>query len=153
MEKQLYNLEPKDLIEYPVWIFPMAETVENEETIRPVTNSNQSQDLQVIVRANFTDQINRNYIGYIYWGEPKKVGFLKPVMFFDESGEAGIAFWNGILEPEDTELNQAKGILNTKSFPIKFQRENVFGLKSIMGELYGVYYINENEILDFKSIE
>lgn len=151
IEKQLHDLGPKDLIENPVWIFPMDDTVDDEETVRSVTDKSQLEDLQVIVKTNFEDQAGNKYIGYIYWGEPKNVEYLKPVMFFDERGESGIAFWNGMIEPEDTDFEQAKGILNSNSFPIMFASENVFGLYSIKGELKGIYFVDENDNIVFKT--
>ncbi len=152
MDKQLYDLEPKDLDKHPVWVFPMDDTVEDEETVRPVTDKMQLEDLQLIVKTKFEDQTGKKYYGYIYWGEPRNVEYLKPVMFFDEIGKSGIAFWNGMIEPEDTDFDQAKGILSSKSFPIRFESEDTFELYPIKGELKGIYYIDANDNVCFKAI-
>lgn len=137
--------------ENPVWIFPMDDTVEDEETVRPVTEMAQLEDLQAIVKTIFEDQKGRKFHGYIYWGEPPNVEYLKPVMFFDENGESGIAFWNGMIEPENTVFDQARGILSKASFPIKFESQDAFGLSPIKGELKGVYYVDGDGVIDFKS--
>jgi hypothetical protein len=152
MEKQLYDLVPEDLVKFPVWIFPMDDTVEDEETVRSVTDESQLEDLQVIVKTDFEDQAGNKYLGYVYWGEPKIVEYLKPVMFFDEAGESGMAFWNGMIEPEDVDFDQAKGILNSKSFPIRFESAGFFGLYPIKGELKGIYYLDDNDNRTYKVI-
>ncbi len=152
MDKQLYDLEPKDLDENLVWVFPMDDSVEDEETVRPVKDKEQLEDLQVIVKTIFEDQMGKKYYGYIYWGEPQNVEYLKPVMFFDESGESGIAFWNGMIEPESSDFDHADGILSSDSFPIRFESEDAFGLYPIKGELKGIYYIDSKDQIKFKGI-
>ncbi len=152
MEKQIYDIGPKDLVENPVWIFPMDDTVENEETVRPVTAKSQLEDLQAIVKTKFEDHMGNRYMGYIYWGKPNSIEYLKPVMFFDERGESGIAFWSGMIEPENTDFDHANGILSSKSFPIKFESEDAFGLYPVKGELKGIYYIDGKDNIVFKKI-
>ncbi len=152
MDKQLYDIELNDLDDNPVWIFPMDDSVEDEETVRPVTDKAQLEDIQVIVKTIFEDQTGLKYSGYIYWGEPKKVEYLKPVMFFDESGESGIAFWNGMIEKENSDFDHAKDILSSESLPIRFESVEAFGLYPIKDELEGIYYIDSNDNVDFKGI-
>jgi len=152
MQKQIYDLVPQDLANNIVWIFPMDDTVDDEDTVRPVTDESQLNDLQVIVKTIFHTQDGSNFIGYIYWGEPSKVEYIKPVMFIDPSGQYGISFWSGIIEPTDSDFDQAKGILNAKSFPIRFESENVFGLYAIRGELEGIYYLDRTDNIALKTI-
>ncbi len=152
MDKQVYELGPNDFIENPVWIFPMDDTVEDEETVRPVRNESQLEDLRVIVRTDFVDQTGRTYLGYIYWGEPVTVEYLHPVIFLDDSGESGMFFYKGMFEPEDSDFDHAKGILSIESFPIKFESEEFFGLYPIRGELKGIYYLDEDNNIRYKVI-
>ena len=98
MDKQVFDLTPRDFDETPVWFFPMDDSVEDEETVRPAEDASQIDDFQVVVKTHFYDQEGNGYLGYIYWGSPEKVEYLKPVMFFSDDGESGLTFWNGMFE-------------------------------------------------------
>lgn len=138
MDKQISELVLSDLDAIPVWYFPMDDTVEDETTIRPFAQENTiNVDVQVIVKTIFTDKDNKNYKGYIYWGEPARVEYLNPVIYL--TNFEPIAFWYGVAKPTLNEINKK---LFSK-FPINFVSEGHFGLKPIEGILHGLYYLDE----------
>lgn len=55
-EKQVYDLNEKDLIDHPVWYFPMDDTAQDELSIRPVEENFDfsTSDYQFIVRTEFS---------------------------------------------------------------------------------------------------
>lgn len=140
-EKQIYDLNLSDLIEYPVWYFPMDETCEDELSIRPFDKEDAIEDdHRMIVKTKFKSIQGKIFLGYIYWNQPEKIEDLQPVMFFNES--LCITFWNGMMEPswEDYKPFQ-KEIIH--SFPYYFESEEHFGLNSIKGTLEGLYFIDD----------
>ncbi|WP_028316517.1 hypothetical protein [Desulfatibacillum aliphaticivorans] len=151
MDKQLSELTPKDFVETPVWFFPMDDSVESEETVRPVREIKQIEDFQVIVKTFFFDQHGNTYLGYIFWGSPEEVEYLKPVMALDDSGRTGIDFWHGLVEPGEEDFRQMRSILMRESFPIRFVSEEIVGLNSIHGELFGLYYLDKHYNVICKS--
>ena len=142
MYKQVYELTLDDLMNFPIWYFPMDETVEDELSVRPL----QSIDLagtcpQIIIRTIFFDAFGSRYFGYIYWGVDSRVEQCQPVLYL--SNDKGFAFWFGSIDPDDEDLNKdLRGISNL--FPISFESEEVMGFSKLSGKLEGVYYMERS---------
>ena len=82
MTKQVYELTAADLERYPVWVFPMDDSVEDEASVRPVKRGEIVPDgLQRIGRAVFTDGRGRSWPGYMYLGGGVDVEDARPVVW------------------------------------------------------------------------
>ena len=53
IKKEIYELTRDALKQYPIWYFPMDDTVDDELTIRPLEGDCQTNDYQVIARTVF----------------------------------------------------------------------------------------------------
>jgi len=138
------NLTPKELSRFPVWYFPTDDGV----TIEPITKEEELSDYTVIIKALFLDSKQQEYIGYLYWGEPSTIEYIRPVMFLDEAGSSEITFWNGMFEPEENDLvNLVKSCI----LPITYQSIEIFGLYPIRGVINRIYYLNNKRQVDIKK--
>ncbi|MGI2184073.1 hypothetical protein ACRN9F_17810 [Shewanella oncorhynchi] len=147
-DKQIYDLTEADLLDCPVWFFPMDETVEDELTVRPgFKREDYYYDRQCIVRTRFETNSGESCVGYIYWGEPKVVENLKPTMFL--RGEC-ITFWYGMMAPSFDDYSSVMNSPN-KVFPIKFKSDEIDGLASIVGDLDGLYFIDDSGVVQCKT--
>ncbi|MCQ8130830.1 hypothetical protein [Methylomonas rivi] len=149
-DKQIYDLTEDDLLRCPVWFFPMDETAADELTVRPGFNREDYEyDKQCIVRASFETRARESFIGYVYWGKPEIVENLKPTMFL--RGEC-ITFWYGMMVPSFDDYGPILNELN-KVFPIKFRSSEVDGFTLIEGLLEGLYFIDDNDVIQCKTPE
>ena len=137
--KSLFDLTIEDLNQNPIWYFPMEESVIDGETfIAPVESEKiLDMDYEIIVKTIFICNSKKEYTGYIYWGNPRLIQFLKPTIIIND---LNIDFWNGIRRPDNTK--QVIELLGEKAFPICYISENVMGLESIKGILDGLYYLD-----------
>jgi hypothetical protein len=140
-DKQIYNLTKSDIEQYPIWYFPMDDSVEDELTVRPMLSDCQHNDYQVIVMTNFTGNDGKVHIGYIYWSMPNIVQHIKPVIFTSEN--SCITFWNGITQPSKSDYDVEQQLL-LNSLPLKYSSVECQGLSSLSGILNGLYYIDGN---------
>ncbi len=143
-DKQLDELGPEEFEKYPVWFFPCED--DDDLTVRPYIDQPDEELGELLVRTIFTDQLGNQYKGNIHWINTNDVGYLHPIMYFDQTGDRALGFWTGIREPDDSYFEHAKGILTKQSLPITFKSDEVAGLKSIEGVLHGIYYIGANRI-------
>ncbi|CAM2943411.1 hypothetical protein [Vibrio neptunius] len=146
IEKEIYELTRDDLKQYPIWYFPMDDTVDDELTIRPFDGDCQTNDCQVIARTVFFANDGSEYMGYIYWNNPNNVEDVKPVVFVNN--EDCVTFWNGIVEANWSDYGEEQKELRSK-LPLKYSSETVQGLESLSGKLEGLYYF-EDENIAFK---
>jgi hypothetical protein len=146
-EKEIYKLTRDDLEQYPVWYFPMDDTVEDELTVRPFEGNCQINDYQVIVRTVFFASDSSEYMGYVYWNSPNSIEDLKPVVFVND--EDCVTFWNGMIEANWDDYGEEQKKLQSK-FPLNYSSYTVQGLDSLSGKLEGLYYL-EGENLVFKT--
>jgi hypothetical protein len=99
LRKQVYNLLPKDLEEFPVWEFALDEETEenqDEATVRPIETIGPV-DPKVgmfIVKAMFTLADGSSASGYLtppIKGE-SSLGILQPAIVTDKGQ---VSFWRG----------------------------------------------------------
>ena len=144
-DKQIYDLSRDDIRRYPVWYFPMDETVEDELTVRPIKANEKlpDGDYQVIVRTMFEGSDGQEYIGYLYWSDPPEISDIKPVVFTGD--EDCVTFWNGMCEPSWNDYSSEQQALKN-AFPLKYRSEAYDSLAVIFGELDGLYYLDDKGV-------
>lgn len=135
MHKQVYELTLDDLEKYLAWYFPMIEEGElDEATVKPANEAIISgQEYMLVVKADFTDSLGNEFMGFFYHGE-SELSLFQPCMYL---GEKAINFWFGIVEPNVQELEDL-------SFPIYAESLEVFGLKEQRIEIPGYGYLNKD---------
>ena len=142
--KQVYDLIPGDLLSYPVWWYPVDDSVLDEATVRPLKDLYPiEQDYPIIVKTKFRDNRGVSFDGFIEWVPfaDRGVREVKPNLL---SEQVNIDFWFGIIPPDQKSINKIKNLFPKESWPIKFESEEHFGLKSIKGSLEGLYYLGED---------
>lgn len=141
-EKQLYEITAKDLINHPIWRFPMNETVKNELTISPCLDK--KVDLlseKIIVKATFFCSNSKKYIGYIYWApEPHDIKVIQPNLIFND--DTNLCFWGGIRKLSWNDFNIDTDLIK-KMFPISYASEPCQGVPPINGNIDGLYYFDD----------
>ena len=147
IEKEIYELTREDLEQYPVWYFPMDDTVDDELTIRPFEGDCLTNDYQVIVSTTFIANDGTKYLGYIYWSRPNNIEDVKPVLFVND--EECLTFWNGMVEVNWEDYGKEQKELRCK-FPLSYLSAPVQGLESLSSKLEGLYYL-DGENVTFKS--
>ena len=142
MAKPVFDLTLADIEEFPVWFFPMDESVEDETFVTPLESlDNRNFHALVIVRTEFTDSNGSRYLGYIYWDGIGVVNQCQPSLFIGP--DEYLTFWSGSKKPSWA----TEGILQQTmrgKFPISFKSQNHFGFSSIEGDLRGLYFFDEN---------
>jgi len=134
-------LTAADLERYPIWVFPMDQSVEDEASVRPVQPGEVVPDgLQTIVRCVFRDRSGRELPGYLYASGVEKVEDVKPVAW---CGSLCVTFWNGIIEPSSTYVAEIKN--SGLSWPVSYETI-AEGFPVQRGTLNGVYFREGNVI-------
>jgi len=140
MDKQIYDLAPSDLINSPLWFFPMDETVEDEATARPVVRGQGIPDgLQMIVKCHFEDATGRSYLGYVYPGEAQDVETARPVLW---AADLCVTFWNGMIEPTEAYVAKVAAAIPSAAWPIRYASEAGLGVPVMSGVLEGLYFVD-----------
>ena len=134
MNKKVWQLTKQDLIENPVWYFPMREEEEfDEENVLPANfEIANDPNVLVVVASQFLDSKGQNYFGYLYWGEID-LGYSQPCMFVNEMA---VTFWFGIVQPEWDKLPKL-------NFPIIAISQAELGLEPITLNIPGYGYLND----------
>jgi hypothetical protein len=139
--KQVYELTAADLEREAVWVFPMDESVEDEASVRPLRPGEVVPDgIQRIVRAVFEDATSKVFPGYIYPGSGGSVEDTRPVAW---CGNLCITFWNGMIEPSRTYLDQIKSA--NIQWPLTYETDAAEAANQA-GSLNGVYYLDGDSI-------
>lgn len=147
MYKQVYDLTTSDLDKFPIWYFPMDDTVENELSVKPLdSNDALYPDYQVIVKTDFIDVNGKHYPGFIYWCVGESVAQWQPTLFVNQKDS--LSFWNGILIPSWEKEGKSQQALCDK-FPIKFRSQECAGLSAIHGELSGLYFLDSRDEVQY----
>lgn len=137
MEKNINELTIDDFEISPVWYFSMDETVEDEDSILPASQTEVDYEGLMIVRTDFVTDNNIKCMGYIYWENSSDITYAKPNLFINKEW---ISIHLGGFVSED----EIKLLLDkmTNFFPISFKSREVFGLNSISGQIDGLYYFD-----------
>ncbi|MFT4924635.1 MAG: hypothetical protein ACI8WB_000718 [Phenylobacterium sp.] len=141
MDKEIFELTREDIEKYPVWYFPMDDSVEDELTIRPFKGDCGLNEYQVIVKTTFQDVNGKAFVGYIYWSMPNNIEDIKPVVF--TSNDECLTFWNGLMPAAWSDYSSEQQKMK-QSLPLKYSSNCCQGLSSISGIIEGLYYIDGN---------
>lgn len=138
MKKQIWEITESDLMNHPVWFFPMTEDEDSDEaTVLPVSETETiSINTQSIVASEFTDNNGNKFFGYMYWAKPIRLEDNQPLMWVNGNPTS---FWFGIQEPSKEEMLKL-------NFPIKVKSIPFSNHEAIEIEILGYGYINGNEI-------
>lgn len=127
LRKQVYDLLPQDLEQFPVWEFALDEEGEegqDEATVRPyiVDESGDEPYGMYIVRARFTLADGSIASGYLTPPPPgdMSLGTIQPVIV-KENGQVG--FWCGGVAPTPERLARDYSLLSqdaSRLFPLSF---------------------------------
>jgi hypothetical protein len=128
LRKQVYNLLPKDLEEFPVWEFALDEEWEenqDEATVRPIETVGPVDPKagMFIVKAMFTLADGSHAIGYLtppVKGE-NSLGTLQPAIVTDK---CQVSFWRGINKPSPDQIAKDYALLcksASSTFPLHFE--------------------------------
>jgi hypothetical protein len=128
IRKQVYNLTPKDLLRYPVWIFALDEECEagqDEATVKPWEGSapfDPGEGLNV-VRADFWLADGTHALGYLsaQVRDFSKIGYIQPTIV-THRGQVG--FWSGARKPDAARLREDYEILGkdrSQVFPVRYE--------------------------------
>tara|TARA_B100001248_G_scaffold261982_1_gene255377 strand:+ start:7442 stop:7894 length:453 start_codon:yes stop_codon:yes gene_type:complete len=138
MLKEIYDIKLSDLIEYPVWYFPMGDCIEDQ--VKPALTQEDVDSYKTLVRTTFETNDKIKHGGYIYWMKSEEICYLQPFLFFEN---LALCFYLP-FPPDEEDLSYFKNLFPKESWPIKFESEEHFGLKSIKGSLEGLYYLGED---------
>lgn len=143
LDKQVYDLTAEDLNQFPVWYFPMNETVEDEATVRPLHGLEPNiDDLQIIVRCRFKTANGAIYLGYLYPGI-NEIDLIKPMLW---AGDLCVTFWNGMSEPSADYLQKVRESLPANAWPIRYESEPTECDAVMDGNLEGLYFIDDGNV-------
>lgn len=135
MSKQIWEITLQDLSEHTVWQFPMWKDDSYDETVIIPANESDALDpnANIIVRANFIDANDFEFVGFIYYGLAE-VEYSQPCMF---AKDEIVSFWFGISKPSKADLIKL-------NFPIVATSIPTYGLKSQSVTIEGYSYINDD---------
>lgn len=130
VRKQVYELTPEDLSQFPIWEFRLdgeGEEGRDESTVRPYTAAGplDPENRMFVVRTvfTFTDGSRR----YGYCTPPLRgdasIGILQPIIV-TERGQ--VRFWCGTTAPDSKRLARSYQLLGREAqrvFPLQFETE------------------------------
>jgi hypothetical protein len=126
IRKQVSDLVPSDLEEFPIWEFALDEEGEagqDEETVRPRPDLADADpgDGLFVVRAEFVACDGAQFTGYVTASEDDALGALQPTIV---TAHGQVQFWLGLFGPRPGQIEQAYELLATTSerlFPLRFR--------------------------------
>jgi hypothetical protein len=99
VRKQVYELSPQDLVDYPIWEFCSNEEGregQNEATVRPTEKAELSGELPgaCVVACDVIFADESAGVGYLYNCEDGNISCIQPNVF---AGQSQVNFWLGWL--------------------------------------------------------
>jgi hypothetical protein len=148
IRKQVYELTPTDLVQFPVWEWCLDEegiAGQDEATVRPVASPQDANPWPGIVAAEFTFADGGTLTGYLtpFPSSDASPGDVHPVVVTEEGQ---VAFWLGTLTPEPAWVAECYRILGRSAddvFPVQF--------RSIAPTTVGVTVGSINGFMQLKS--
>ena len=150
LRKQVYDLLPRNLEEFPVWEYALDEEGEknqDEATVRPCTAEDLASETarSFIVRARFTLADGTHAEGYITTPPPDDLtlGAIQPVVV---TARGQVVFWCGSIAPSAEQLARNYSLLARASshiFPLTFESAVPLQRGSVRGVIPG-FLVLEN---------
>ena len=130
LRRQVYELTPKDLGDYPIWEFALDEEGEegqDEATVRPWdgTMPLDPSDGMFVVKASLVLADGTRHLGYLtppVQGDDS-IDTVQPVIVTDQWQ---LMFWHGVMAPTRESIQQAYALLGRKAeqvFPVRYSSE------------------------------
>jgi hypothetical protein len=142
IRKQVGDLTPSDLEQYPTWEFAIDEEGEegqDEETVRPrpeVEFADPGEGL-FIVRAEFAAADGTRFHGFVSPHEERHVAGAQPTIVMDK---AHVPFWFGIVPPTPARLDASYRALSKTPealFPLRYRALVEHAGTELEGEING----------------
>ena len=141
IRKQVGDLTPSDLKEYPTWEFAIDEEGEggDEETVRPRQEVKFVEPAEglFIVRAEFAAADGTRFDGFVSPHEERHVAHAHPTIVTDK---AHVPFWSGIVRPTQAHLDasySALGKAPEELFPLRYRAVVEHAGSELEGEING----------------
>ncbi len=141
IRKQVGDLAPSDLDEYPTWEFAIDEEGEggDEETIRPRPEVKfvDPADGLFIVHAEFAAADGTRFDGFVSPHEDRHGAHANPTIVTDK---AHVPFWFGIVPPSRAHLRASYGALGkapAELFPLRYRALVEHAGSELKGEING----------------
>jgi hypothetical protein len=147
IRKQVYELTPSDLEEYPIWEFALDEEGvegQDEATVRPLPDRKRAFNGDV-ARATFVTADGIRFTGYVTPDPDRTSGYLQPTIV-TEDGQ--VNFWFGHQEAGVTEdmiepLYDLLGKSADELFPVAYRLDVPWEGGTLDGEITGFGWMPE----------
>jgi hypothetical protein len=156
--KQVYDLTPMDLENFPIWIFISDEEYapnQDEATVKPYIGTDiiNPEQAMFIVKTHFHATDGSEFIGYSTPQDEYDLGYIQPTIV---TPRGQVNFWFGMFKPKKDELRGIYELLEkepTKLFPLRF--ESAIQTKGIplRGEINGFSYspgVDDNKVIEIQ---
>jgi hypothetical protein len=140
IRKQVTDLRPSDLEQFPIWEHALDEEGEpgqDEETVKPrpdLTVADPGEG-RLIARAELVAKDGTRYDGYVYPSDEQHMGFIQPTIVTDEGQ---VNFWYGLFPPKPGALDAGYELLGKTAeelFPVTFRALVEYEGVSLEGEI------------------
>jgi hypothetical protein len=142
IRKQVTDLRPDDLAQFPIWEFALDEEGEegqDEETVRPRPDLHRADPAEgmFVVRAELVAADGTQFDGYVSPDEDPDISFTQPTIV---TAEGQVRFWFGGVPPTRDELETAYRTLGKTAvelFPLRYHAPAEHGGAALEGEIDG----------------
>jgi hypothetical protein len=126
LRKQVYDLKPSDLEQYPIWEHALDEEGvegQDEATVKPRPDLSTADPAEgmLIARAELVANDGARYDSYVY---PSFDGGLRDVQPHIATDHGQVAFWFGAFPPRAGRIEAAYALLDTtpeRFFPLTYR--------------------------------
>jgi hypothetical protein len=158
VRKQVYDLRPHDLEQFPIWEHALDEEGEpgqDEATVKPrpdLTVADPGEGM-LIARAEFTANDGTRYDGYVYPSHEQNFGFIQPTIVTDDGQ---VNFWYGAFPPKPGALEADYKLLGKTAeqlFPVKFRAVVEYEGTKLEGEVPAFMHykdVGSDEVVEVK---
>jgi hypothetical protein len=154
VRKQVYELTPDDLASFPVWEFCLDEEGvegQDEATVRPYEKQGSIDPAagMFAVKALFTLADNTEFTGYLtppVLADREDIGIIQPIIVTDKGQ---LMFWNGLLKPTKTQLDENYGVLDKSAsevFPVRYRSAVEIEGGAVEGTIDGFLYCRKKKL-------
>jgi len=154
VRKQVYELTPDDLTNFPVWEFCLDEEGvegQDEATVRPYDKPGKVDPAagMFAVIAQFTLADNTELTGYLtppVEADREDVGIIQPIIV---TKKGQLMFWNGLLKPTRANLDENYRLLDKSAlevFPVRYRSAVEIEGGPVEGTIGGFLYCRKKKL-------